>query len=191
MSEFQSPTHTSSKVAIEINCAIEGDLLELFLVFSVDEGKSWYQAPMSKTPNTYSISIPNIDVGAKILYLFKAIGPNGEEFVENNNGQFFSQIAGSDLIDQIVEPVEEVIDSRERISPSKQLPAIQLKPEKDHSSPSLPPEFSSPFCPWSSFPSAFSPLLISPGGMPLSGLPFMSNSCQIWPQWNSSISAVR
>ena len=144
MNEFQSPTQSPSKVAIEINCAIEGDLLELFLVFSVDE-ISWYQVPMHKTPNNYTISIPNISVGAKILYLFKAIGPNGEEFVENNNGQFYSQIAGSDLIDhtdQTNELMEEVVDSRQRIAPSEQLPAIQLKSEKKDLSHSLPPEFS-------------------------------------------------
>ena len=35
-----TPPQPPSKVAIEINCAIEGDLLELFLVFSVDEEKT-------------------------------------------------------------------------------------------------------------------------------------------------------
>ena len=42
MNEFQSPTQPPSKVAIEINCAIEGNLSELFLIFSVDESK-WYK----------------------------------------------------------------------------------------------------------------------------------------------------
>ena len=147
MNEFQSPTQPPSKVAIEINCAIEGNLSELFLIFSVDESK-WYQVPMNKTPHSYSISIPNITVGVKILYLFKAIGPNGEEFVENNNGQFFSQIAGSDLVEPTPKPQEEV---RERINPSEQLPPIHLKSEPSNSSPSLPPEFSSPKYPSNPF----------------------------------------
>jgi hypothetical protein len=88
-----SPSSTQ-KVPVEIQCDIDDQLAGLYLIFSIDNGNSWFEVTMEQQGTLYSISIPNVPAGVKVLYLFKAIGLGGEEFVENNGGQYFSKIAG-------------------------------------------------------------------------------------------------
>ena len=82
-------------IPMEIKCNIEGDLQQIILVFSNDNGKSWYEIEMQKDGNIYSLTIPSVKIGSKVLYVFKGLGINGEEFMEDNQGQFYSQIAKS------------------------------------------------------------------------------------------------
>ena len=88
-----------SKVSVEIKCSIEGDLSKLILIFSLDKGNTWYSVDMIKKDLIYTFTLPDISRGIIILYSFKAVGYDGEEFIEDNNGMYYSQIAGQDDID--------------------------------------------------------------------------------------------
>ncbi len=79
---------------VEIKAEVEGDFAQLFLIFSVDNGVKWYEVEMKQNPPHYIVKLPDQPVGLKILYMFKAIGQDGEEFVENNQGQYYTYIVG-------------------------------------------------------------------------------------------------
>lgn len=97
----------SDHVPMEIKCNIDGDLQQIILVFSNDNGKSWYEIEMQKYGNIYSLTIPSVKIGSKVLYVFKGFGPNGEEFMEDNQGQFYSQIAkGPEILKSLTSPAE-------------------------------------------------------------------------------------
>jgi hypothetical protein len=136
-------------VSVEISCSIEGDIQDLFLIFSIDSGNSWFKAKMQKKNQAYSVILPNITIGVKILYLFKAIGRNGEVFVENNNGHYFSQIAGKKDADTIEKDLLEedmlsdfAIESDQDMANSQSIKDPFISSQSDNL-PELPPEFSS------------------------------------------------
>ncbi len=110
--EMSSISEKKSKISVEIKCNIEGDLSSLFLIFSTDNAHSWYSVKMKNQESGYSITLPNVPFGNKILYLFKIIGSNGEEFVEDNNGQYFFEIAGQKIVEN------EKLDQKQEISTS-------------------------------------------------------------------------
>ncbi|UYP46337.1 hypothetical protein NEF87_002622 [Candidatus Lokiarchaeum ossiferum] len=83
-----------SKISVEIKCNIEGDLSNLFLIFSTDNAHSWYSVKMNNLGHSYSITLPNVPFGNKILYLFKIVGSDGKEYIDDNNGQYYFEIAG-------------------------------------------------------------------------------------------------
>ncbi len=96
---IRNPDINLSKVTVEIKCTIEGDLSKLILIFSLDKGNTWYSVNMEKKESVYIVTLPDISKGIIILYSFKAVGYDGEEFIEDNNGMYYSQIAGQDDID--------------------------------------------------------------------------------------------
>jgi len=87
---------STPKLPVEIKADVDGDFAHLYLVFSIDNGTHWYEVEMQHKPPHYSINLPHQPQGLKILYMFKAIGLNKEEFLENNQGQFFTYLVGSD-----------------------------------------------------------------------------------------------
>ena len=104
-----------SKVSVEIKCSIEGDLSNLILIFSLDKGNTWYSVDMVKRDLIYTVTLPDISKGIIILYSFKAVGYDGEEFIEDNNGMYYSQIAGQDDIEY---------ESKETLNQSDPLPDL-------------------------------------------------------------------
>ena len=94
-----NPDLNLSKVSVEIKCSIEGDLSKLILIFSLDKGNTWYSVNMEKRDSIYIVTLPDISRGIIILYSFKAIGHDGDEFIEDNNGMYYSQIAGQNDIE--------------------------------------------------------------------------------------------
>ena len=94
-----NPDLNLSKVSVEIKCSIEGDLSKLILIFSLDKGNTWYSVDMVKRDLIYTVTLPDISQGIIILYSFKAIGYDGDEFIEDNNGMYYSQIAGQNNIE--------------------------------------------------------------------------------------------
>jgi hypothetical protein len=79
---------------VKIEAEIEGDILKIYLIFSTDGGSNWYEVEMEKANSLYFVVLPNIKVDTAILYAFKAIDIDGNEFVENNGGDYFTEIAG-------------------------------------------------------------------------------------------------
>ncbi|MHA1512163.1 MAG: hypothetical protein ACTSRX_10640, partial [Promethearchaeota archaeon] len=106
-----------SKVSVEIKCSIEGDLSNLILIFSLDKGNTWYSVNMVKIDLIYTVTLPDISQGTIILYSFKAVGHDGEEFIEDNNGMYYSQIAGQD----------DEYESKDIINKSESLPDLNEK----------------------------------------------------------------
>ena len=96
---IRNPDLNLSKVSVEIKCSIEGNLSKLILIFSLDKGNTWYSVNMEKKESIYIVTLPDISQGTIILYSFKAIGYDGDEFIEDNNGMYYSQIAGQNDID--------------------------------------------------------------------------------------------
>ncbi len=87
------------KVPVTIKCAIEqGDVKELYLLFSNDNGNNWYEVEMEPSPESYSVEIPNVNAGTRILYCFRAIDNQGQEFIEDNQGQYYTQTAKKKLL---------------------------------------------------------------------------------------------
>jgi len=106
-----------SKVSVEIKCSIEGDLSNLILIFSLDKGNTWYSVNMVKIDLIYTVTLPDISQGTIILYSFKAVGHDGEEFIEDNNVMYYSQIAGQD----------DEYESKDIINKSESLPDLNEK----------------------------------------------------------------
>jgi hypothetical protein len=77
-----------------IECTINGDFIGVILIFSSDNGFTWSELDMNRgNPNSPYIAIlPAIPSDTKILFYFKGITTNGDEIIENNQGQFYSRI---------------------------------------------------------------------------------------------------
>ena len=121
-----------SKVSVEIKCSIEGNLLKLILIFSLDKGNTWYSVDMVKKDLIYTVTLPDISRGIIILYSFKAIGHDGEEFIEDNNGMYYSQIAGQDDIEY---------DSKETFDQTEPLPDLNESAIFNTELVNFPPEY--------------------------------------------------
>lgn len=114
---------SDSNHEITIECGVEGDIKILFLLFSLDKGQTWYQVEMMKSEGIYSVKIPNVSLGTKILYIFKAISNSNEEFIDNNSGQFYSQTA------EIIPKKEKPIPSQPPAFPTEKDPTEDLIPQ--------------------------------------------------------------
>ena len=121
-----------SKVSVEIKCSIEGDLSNLILIFSLDKGNTWYSVDMVKRDLIYTVTLPDISRGIIILYSFKAVGHDGEEFIEDNNGMYYSQIAGQDDIEY---------ESKETLDQTENLPDLNESEIFNTELVNFPPEF--------------------------------------------------
>ncbi len=134
------PNHDSDTpkvVSIKISCNIQDDIKELFLIFKKEDEKSWYKVKMSNADKSYSVILPNIKEGLKIIYLFKAITNEGREILENNNGKLYTQIASKPT--QKSKPEKEIGPI---LTESKQN-TNSLKEEQ-----TLPPDFASKISPF-------------------------------------------
>jgi hypothetical protein len=116
----ETAERTTTRVPMEIKCSIEGDLRNILLIFSSDNGKNWYEIDMIKDGNEYKMTIPNLIPGTRILYVFKGFGADGEEFLEDNSGQFYTQIA----VDPNASAAPQKKDSP---SPELQIPSPEIE----------------------------------------------------------------
>lgn len=104
----------SQKCPVEIKAQVDGEFAQLLLVFSVDNGMKWYEVEMVHEPPFYIVRMPPQPKGRKILYVLKAIGKNGEEFLENNSGQFYTYIVGAQS-----KPMEQTSSNTESLMPEE------------------------------------------------------------------------
>ncbi|MBY8984012.1 MAG: hypothetical protein KGD65_02990 [Candidatus Lokiarchaeota archaeon] len=64
-------------------------ILKVNLIFSADQGKSWYQMLMDSKTDFYLAEIAEIPAGAIIIYYIEVHLEDGEKIIENNDNKYF------------------------------------------------------------------------------------------------------
>ena len=59
------------------------------LIFSADQGKSWYQMDMNNKIDHYMAEIDKVPNNSVIIYYIEVYLANGEKIVENNEGKYY------------------------------------------------------------------------------------------------------
>lgn len=74
------------------------------LIFSADQGKSWYQMDMEAKMDYYIAEIAEVPVGSVIIYYIEVYLEDGEKIIENNNDKYFFYKVGVPLGEAEKEP---------------------------------------------------------------------------------------
>ena len=61
-------------------------LFSVNLIFSADQGKSWYQMEMEAQMDYYIAEIAEVPTGSVIIYYVEVFLEDGERVIENNDG---------------------------------------------------------------------------------------------------------
>ena len=69
------------------------------LIFSADQGRSWYQMEMENQLDYYIAEITDVPVGSDIIYYIEVILIHGEQIIENNEGNYFHYKVGLPIED--------------------------------------------------------------------------------------------
>ncbi|MFX1308573.1 MAG: hypothetical protein ACFE9M_01225 [Promethearchaeota archaeon] len=96
-------------------------LFSVNLIFSADQGKSWYQMEMDAQMDYYIAEIAEVPIGSVIIYYVEVFLEDGEKIIENNEGKYFFYKVGV--------PIEETkseLTTRE----SKAITKPPIKPQK-------------------------------------------------------------
>lgn len=64
-------------------------ILYVNLIFSADQGKSWYQMPMETKMDYFIAEIDEIPAGSIIIYYIEVNLENGERIIENNDNKYY------------------------------------------------------------------------------------------------------
>lgn len=76
------------------------------LVFSADQGKSWYKMNMNLNIDYYIAEIAEVRDDTIIIYYIEVYLVTGEKIVENNDGKFFYYKVGSFASEQVEQPTQ-------------------------------------------------------------------------------------
>jgi hypothetical protein len=88
----QPPIQQTKEKTIKIIAQIaemESQIKELILIFSADNGISWFQMPMVYENDYFVAEIANVPISSVIIYYLKGTDDTNEEFIEDNNGEFY------------------------------------------------------------------------------------------------------
>ena len=69
------------------------------LIFSADQGRSWYQMEMENQLDFFIAEITDVPVGSDIIYYIEVILIHGEQIIENNEGNYFHYKVGVPIED--------------------------------------------------------------------------------------------
>jgi hypothetical protein len=64
------------------------------LIFSADQGKSWYKTKMEFISDYFESEIVDVPGGSKVIYYIEVSLENGEQVIENNEGKYFHYKVG-------------------------------------------------------------------------------------------------
>ncbi|MBD3350912.1 MAG: hypothetical protein GF364_05440 [Candidatus Lokiarchaeota archaeon] len=78
----------------------EARITSLTLYFSGDNGISWFQMPMKREQDYFLAEIQNVPSQSTIIYYLKGVDENGNEFMEDNDGEFFYYHVVDDMADE-------------------------------------------------------------------------------------------
>jgi len=95
------------------------------LIFSADQGKSWYQMPMDTTMDYYIAEIDEIPAGSIIIYYIEVYLENGERIIENNDNKYYYYKVGV----SIGEPEEETTEGEKKAF-KEQIKESPIKPQQ-------------------------------------------------------------
>ncbi len=109
------------------------------LIFSADQGKSWYQMEMDLKMDYYIAEIAEVPIGAVIIYYIEVNLEDGEKIIENNDGKYFFYKVGVPIGEaepeaspQESEAIKKSIDQYTTKPQKYQKPPIEAPPQKTH-----------------------------------------------------------
>ena len=109
------------------------------LIFSADQGKSWYQMEMDPKMDYFIAEIVEVPVGSVIIYYVEVYLEDGEKIVENNEGKYFFYKVGVPIGE-----AEPEATAQESEAIKKSIDQSTYKPQKYHKPPiEAPPQKSS------------------------------------------------
>ena len=130
--EIESEILTKKNVKIVVKIT-EEDFDEpidiMMLIFSGDQGKSWYKMKMEYKTDYYLAEIIEVPIGANIIYYIEVNLKNGEKIIENNEGKYFIYRVGTSEIEEPRESLSEEIKEPTKTLPSR--PKEYFKPDSD------------------------------------------------------------
>ncbi|MFX0031214.1 MAG: hypothetical protein ACFE8E_01000 [Candidatus Hodarchaeota archaeon] len=86
------------KIVVKITEEDFDNKLELVkLIFSADNGKSWYQMKMENKLDYFIAEITEVPIGSLVIYYIEVIFVNGEKVIENNEGKYYLYNVGATL----------------------------------------------------------------------------------------------
>ncbi len=77
------------------------------LLFSADQGKSWYQMIMDVKLDYFIAEIAEVPTGSIIIYYVEVYLESGEKVIENNEGKYFYYQVGAPITEIKEEPPQE------------------------------------------------------------------------------------
>ena len=91
------------------------------LIFSADQGVSWYSLKMENQLDYFIAEIVEVPLGAVVIYYIEVLLAHGEKIVENNDGKYFHYKVGA--------PIEQL--GNEEDQPTESIPhSSEYKPSK-------------------------------------------------------------
>ncbi|UCC20379.1 MAG: hypothetical protein JSV62_03565 [Promethearchaeota archaeon] len=95
------------------------------LIFSADQGKSWYQIEMDSKMDYYIAEIAEVPIGSIIIYYVEVFLEDGEKVIENNEGKYFFYKVGVPIGE-----AESLESSRESEAITKKINEPIIAPQK-------------------------------------------------------------
>lgn len=109
------------------------------LVFSADQGKSWYQMNMESKLDYYIAEIAEVPIGSTIIYYVDVCLEDGERIIENNDNKYFFYKVGvpiGEIEHETPKPERKVLEkniAETPIKPQKYIkPPVESPSEKTH-----------------------------------------------------------
>ncbi|MFX1395029.1 MAG: hypothetical protein ACFFAH_15860 [Promethearchaeota archaeon] len=110
------------------------EIAYLNLIFSGDQGKSWYQMKMDAEIDYFIAEMAEVPDRSVIIYYIEVYLANGEKFIENNDGNYFYYKVGVPLEETDEEPSQseaQIIQDNIKESTSEPQTVIGAKNEGD------------------------------------------------------------
>ncbi|MHA1661515.1 MAG: hypothetical protein ACTSUT_20655 [Promethearchaeota archaeon] len=93
-------------------------LVKVLLIFSANQGKSWYQMEMDIKVDYLIAEITEVPIGSVLIYYIEIYLANGEKIIENNDGKYYNYKVGGSLGE--IKAGDPQVEFKERINNIKQ-----------------------------------------------------------------------
>lgn len=67
------------------------------LIFSVDQGRDWYQMDMDNKEEYFIAEIADVPIGSIVIYYIEVLLQNNEKIIENNEGTYYHYKVGTPI----------------------------------------------------------------------------------------------